>query len=91
MSGKFSFGKVLTGLACGVTIPFVAHDNVYYAIATCFYVPHLKYQREKAARHKDAAIPVEHLDYYLKDVFSNFFLFFLIIGTTMYKTYVKGE
>ena len=88
---NFSFGRILLGFGCGITIPYIAHENVYYCIATCFYVPHLKYHKEKQLRHKDAAIPVEALDAYMKDVFGSFFLFFLIIGPTLYKTYVKNE
>ena len=91
MSSKFSFGRILFGLTCGVTIPFVVHDNIYYAIATCFLTPHLKYYREKAKRHSTMAIPVESLDYYLVDVGKSFLFFWFIIGPTIYKTYVQKE
>ena len=88
---SFSFGKVLAGLTCGVTIPFIVHDNVYYAIATSFLSPHLKYHYERTHRNKDLAIPVESLDSYLKDIGKSFLFFWLIIGPTLYKTYYKGE
>mmetsp|Transcript_11504 Transcript_11504/g.14475 ORF Transcript_11504/g.14475 Transcript_11504/m.14475 type:complete len:189 (+) Transcript_11504:20-586(+) len=89
--GKFSFGKVLLGVTCGVTIPFCVHDNVYYAIATCFLSPHLKYSRETRQRNQDKAIPVEALDSYIADVGKSFLFFWLIIGPTVYKTYWLGE
>ena len=88
---KFSFGKILMGLTCGVTIPFVVHDNVYYAIATCFLSPHLKYTREFKQRNPDKAIPVESLDAYLLDIGKSFIFFWLIIGPTLYKTYYLNE
>ena len=85
------FGRLALGLASGLTIPFIVHDNVYYAIATCFYYPHLKYYREKEKRSAQKAIPLEHLDYYVKDVAKSFLLFWLIIGPTVYKTYYTKE
>ena len=86
-----SFARFFFGIGCGITIPFLVHDNVYYAIATCFLTPHLKYHTEKSKRSPDKAIPVQHLDYYLKDVGKSFLLFWLIIGPTLYKTYYSGE
>ena len=91
MSQSFSFGRVLFGLTCGITIPFVVHDNIYYAIATCFLTPHLKYHTEKTKRHHTMAIPVESLDTYVKDVGKSFLFFWFIIGPTLYKTYIKKE
>ena len=91
MSSKFSFGRIFFGLTCGVTIPFVVHDNVYYCIATCFLTPHLKYHKEKAQRHHTLAIPVESLDNYFVDVGKSFLFFWLVIGPTLYKTYVLKE
>ena len=88
---SFSFGKLLGGLTCGMTIPFMVHDNVYYAIATSFLSPHIKYHYERKHRNKDLAIPVEALDSYFKDIGKSFLFFWLIIGPTLYKTYYKKE
>ena len=88
---SFSFAKVLFGFTCGMTIPFMVHDNVYYAIATCFLSPHLKFSRENKERHPDLAMPVECLDNYFKDIGKSFILFWLIIGPTLYKTYYLKE
>ena len=89
--GKFSFGKVFIGMTFGITVPFCVHDNIYYAIATCYLSPHLKYNRELKQRNPDKALPVESLDSYLKDIGKSFLFFWLIIGPTMYTTYVKKE
>ena len=89
--GRFSFGKVCFGLMSGITIPFMVHDNVYYAIATCFLSPHLKYRREVKQRNVDRALPVESLDKYFKDIGKSFVFFWLVIGPTLYTTYVKKQ
>ena len=91
MASKFSFGRVLFGLGTGITLPFIVHDNIYYAMGACFLSPHLKYWREKKQRNPDLAIPVEALDGYLKDIGKSFLFFMLIIGPTLYKTYYLGE
>ena len=88
---KFGFGKVFLGLTCGLTIPFCVHDNIYYAIATCFLSPHLKYSEQNGKRNPDKAIPVECLDNYLKDIGKSFLLFWIILGPTMYRTYWLKE
>ena len=88
---SFSFGKILGGFAAGMTIPFVVHDNIYYAIATCFLAPHVKAHKIRSDRHKDLAIPVETLDYYIKDIGKSFIFFFMILGPTLYKTYVMKQ
>ena len=81
----------MLGLTAGITIPFMVHDNVYFAIATCFLSPHLKYARETSKRNVTKAIPVEHLDYYFKDIGKSFLLFLIIIGPTLYRTYYLKE
>ena len=86
-----TIGRFLFGMGCGVTIPFIVHDNIYYAIAISFLTPHLKFAAEKRKRNPDKAIPVQHLDFYLKDIGKSFLFFWLIIGPTLYKTYYTKE
>lgn len=84
------FGRFFAGIATGVIIPMVVHENVHYAIATSFLEPHLKYQYVKEKRGPHLAIPVHELDTYIKNVVMGCGLFFIIIGPTLYQTYYKG-
>ena len=86
---KFSFGKVFLGLTCGVTLPFVVHEDVYYAIAVSFLSPHLKYWKNASQRDKQKALPVEALDAYMIDVTKSFLMFWIIIGPAIYQSYYR--
>ena len=85
------FARFFFGIGCGLTIPFIVHDNVYYAIASCLLAPHLKFREQQSKLSQNLAYKVEHLDFYLKDVGKSFLFFWLIIGPTLYLTYYKGE
>ena len=85
------FGRLVLGFTTGIALPYMVHDNLYYAIATCFYLPHLTFAKKKAKLAKQQAIPLELLDSYLKDVGKSFLLFWLLLGPTLYKTYYTKE
>ena len=85
------FYGLLLGFTAGVTIPhFVKHD-VYFTIANAFLRPHLRFMIEKEKLGKNLAISTELLDSYVKDVFSSFLVFFIVIGPTVYREYIKDE
>ena len=85
------FAKFFVGLGAGMTIPFMVHDNVYYAIASCFFSPHLKFREQQRKIHANYAYDIKHLDNYFKDIAKSFLFFWLIIGPTLYITYYKKE
>ena len=85
--GKFSFGKLFLGFGTGVMIPHVVNNSTFYAIYISFLLPHKKFWQQKAALHRDKAIPVESLDAYLTDVGKSFLFFLFIIGPTLYSSY----
>ena len=80
------------GFATGITITVNAHEYVYMTIATCFVRPHWRYRRLKSQYFtKDHALDLNLLDSYMRDAVGSFFLFFLVIGPVLYKTYVKPD
>ena len=85
------FVRFFAGLTTGIILPMVVHENVHYCLASCFLEPHLKYQYVKEKRGPHLAIPVHELDTYFKSIITNFGLFFVIIGPTLYQTYVKKQ
>jgi hypothetical protein len=85
------FLKFFGGMACGLAIPMVSHENVYMTIATCFLRPHLKFRMEQSTRHRDIALSTQALDAYLIDVGKSFALFWLTIGPVIFKTYYLKE
>ena len=81
---SFSFGKLFGGLVCGITLPYVVHDNVYLAFVTGFYGPHLKFHTDRKRLGQDRAIPLEMVDEYVKEIGKSFIFFWIIIGPTLY-------
>jgi len=62
------------------------------AIASCFVGPHMKYKRLKAQHFtKDQALDPNLLDMYVKDVFTSFAIFWVILPNILWKLYVKRE
>ena len=85
------FGIFFLGVGCGITLPFVTHNNVSKLMSVCFLHPHLKYSMEKERRDPTLAINVVKLDHYILDVFKSTLLFMLMIGPIAYKTYYLKE
>ena len=85
------FVRFFAGLTTGIILPMVVHENVHYCLASCFLEPHLKYQYVKEKRGPHLATPVHELDTYFKSIITNFGLFFVIIGPTLYQTYWKKQ
>ena len=68
------------------------NEYVYWTIASCFVRPHWTfYKMKKKYYTRQHALDSHLLDCYLKDVFSSFFLFFVMIGPITYKAYFTND